>query len=218
MKPEKVKYPRTFHLPYSLTVSADDKRLPSDEHLQGMDIVMTEKMDGENTNIYSDGDIHARSIDGNHTPWQSWLRRDAPRWTSNLPEKWKVCGENLYARHSIEYTFKRASQYFQAFSIWNQDLCLPWNEFLEWCEMLEIEHVPVIYTGTYNKETILEIFQNYQKTQNREIEGFVIRNKYGFNLQDFSQNVAKFVRANHVTTDEHWTTNWTVNPIENHET
>ena len=35
MKPEKVKYPRTFHLPYSLTVSADDKRLPSDEHLQG---------------------------------------------------------------------------------------------------------------------------------------------------------------------------------------
>ena len=84
--------------------------------------------------------------------------------------------------------------------------------------MLEIEHVPVIYTGTYNKEAILEIFQNYQKTQNREIEGFVIRNKYGFNLQDFSQNVAKFVRANHVTTDEHWTTNWTVNPIENHET
>lgn len=214
MPQEKTKYPRTFHLPYSLTVSADDKRLPSDQHLNGMDIVMTEKMDGENTNVYPNGDIHARSIDGNHTPWQSWLRKDASRWSFDIPEKWKVCGENLYAKHSIEYTFQRPSQYFQAFSIWNEDSCLPWDSFVEWCNILGIEHVPVIYTGKYDQKTILKTFQDYKTTQNREVEGFVVRNTSGFDIKDFNSNVAKFVRAGHVTTDEHWTKNWTVNPIK----
>lgn len=44
----KTKYHRTFHLPYSLTVSADDKRLRNDSQFVGMEVVVTEKMDGEN--------------------------------------------------------------------------------------------------------------------------------------------------------------------------
>lgn len=44
----KTKYHRTFHLPYSLTVSADDKRLRDDSQFFGMEVVVTEKMDGEN--------------------------------------------------------------------------------------------------------------------------------------------------------------------------
>jgi len=51
-----VKYPRTYHLPYSLTISDDDKRLESDEMFENMDqVYCTIKMDGENTTIYSDG-------------------------------------------------------------------------------------------------------------------------------------------------------------------
>lgn len=42
----KYKYPRTFHLPFSLCISSDDKRLSDDEHFIGKTIVMTEKMDG----------------------------------------------------------------------------------------------------------------------------------------------------------------------------
>lgn len=68
----KVKYPRTFHLPYSLTLTDDDKRLESDGHFKLFDeVVVTEKMDGENTTVYQDGRIHARSLDGDSHPWQS---------------------------------------------------------------------------------------------------------------------------------------------------
>ena len=211
----KYKYSRTFHLPYSKTVSADDKRLSSDEHLIGMDIVMTEKMDGENTSVYKDGYVHARSLDSKHSAWQSWVLKDAQRWSSGLPDDWRVCGENVYAKHSITYEFERQSQYFQAFSIWNCDWCLPWDEFVEWCKLLEIEHVPVIYIGKYDKEVILEAFESYQASQNREIEGFVVRNYAGFFQRDFKDNVAKYVRADHVQTDEHWTENWTPNEIVN---
>ena len=39
-------------------------------------------------------------------------------------------------------------------------------------------------------------------------EGVVIRKTSSFNNEDFSKNVCKYVRANHVQTDEHWTKNW----------
>jgi hypothetical protein len=39
-------------------------------------------------------------------------------------------------------------------------------------------------------------------------EGFVVRTEASFMEDDFGQNVLKYVRANHVQTDEHWTRNW----------
>jgi hypothetical protein len=35
-------------------------------------------------------------------------------------------------------------------------------------------------------------------------EGFVVRNADSFMLSDFENSIAKFVRRNHVQTDEHW--------------
>jgi hypothetical protein len=35
-------------------------------------------------------------------------------------------------------------------------------------------------------------------------EGYVIRLADTFNIKDFQQSVGKFVRPNHVQTDEHW--------------
>ena len=40
------------------------------------------------------------------------------------------------------------------------------------------------------------------------IEGVVVRNIESFPLDDFSKNVVKYVRKNHVQTDEHWKKNW----------
>ena len=42
------KYGRTFHLPISLGATSDDKILTSLEGLSGDDLIVTEKMDGEN--------------------------------------------------------------------------------------------------------------------------------------------------------------------------
>ena len=58
----RVKYPRTFHLPYSPQRGEGDKVLPSDDIFRGKPVVVTEKMDGENTTLYADY-LHARSID-----------------------------------------------------------------------------------------------------------------------------------------------------------
>ena len=55
---ERVKYPRTYHLPWSEGRTDDDKVLSDDSQFIGKYVVVTEKMDGENTTIYSDGYLH----------------------------------------------------------------------------------------------------------------------------------------------------------------
>ena len=46
-------------------------------------------------------------------------------------------------------------------------------------------------------------------TFGKEKEGCVIRKANSFtDEQGFENNVCKYVRANHVQTDEHWTKNW----------
>ena len=73
-----------------------------------------------------------------------------------VPEDWRVCGESMYAEHSIRYD--ELETFFYAFSIWDDDnYCLDWAEFLRWCELLNIEHVPVIYIGKFKYE-ILKTF------------------------------------------------------------
>jgi len=56
------KYGRTFHLPISLDATSDDKVMPSLDGLVSDDLLITEKMDGENTTIHAGG-THARSPD-----------------------------------------------------------------------------------------------------------------------------------------------------------
>ena len=211
----KVKYPRTFHLPYSATITDDDKRLESDSHFNLFEeVVVTEKMDGENTTVYQNGDIHARSIDGNSNPWQTWLKSYVRNWCFNIPDGWRVCGENLYPRHSIPYVFTDDSEFFQLFGIYDDsNRCLSWDETIEYANLLGIKTVNAFYRGKYDKNAILAAFEEYKRNSANEVEGFVVRNSASFLYSEFKLNVGKYVRANHVTTDEHWTRNWVPNEI-----
>lgn len=58
-----------------------------------------------------------------------------------------------------------------------------------------------MYRGIYNREAIENIFHNIVKAGE---EGIVVRNVESFEYNDFSKNVAKCVRKNHVQTDIHW--------------
>lgn len=60
-------YPRTPHLPWSPGAASDDVRLADLAGLTGCEVVVTEKLDGENTTLYADG-LHARSLDSAHHP------------------------------------------------------------------------------------------------------------------------------------------------------
>ena len=216
MNTQYIKYPRTFHLPYSLTLSDDDKRLESDEQFEQMEEVYCSiKMDGENTTVYSDGYIHARSLNGNNHPWQSWLKQYIQKWYRDIPKGWRVCGENLYATHSIHYTFPNEGYFFQMFGIYNdKNECLSYEDTWTYADILGIKMVDVFYVGKYDKDLILQKFEDYKKNSENEVEGFVVRNCASFNYDDFSKNVGKFVRANHVTTDKHWTQNWVPNQLK----
>lgn len=211
-----IKYPRTYHLPYSETLSADDKRLKSDDIFKQMnEVYCSIKMDGENTTVYSNGYIHARSIDGNKHPWQSWLKQHVQSWCKDIPKGWRICGENLYARHSIKYTFSNEGYLFQMFGIYNEkNECLSFEDTWFCADLLGIKMVDVFYVGKYDKDLIMQKFKEYKNKSQNEVEGFVIRNCDKFAYEDFSKNVGKYVRANHVQTDAHWTENWEPNKIE----
>ena len=191
------KYPRTLHLPWSLGVSYDDIRMVDTDHFIKQEIVVTEKMDGENTTLYRDH-IHARSLDSSYHPSRDWVKRWHSSIAHDIPEAWRICGENLYAQHSVVYA--NLHSYFYGFSIWNADnICLDWSETEEWFALLGIDSPPVLYRGVWDVE-LIQAFHVDEKIS----EGYVVRLAGRFAYADFAQSVAKWVRKNHVQTDRHW--------------
>ena len=197
---EKIKYPRTYHLPFSEGFTSDDKVLATDEIFKGEEVIVTVKMDGENTTIYPNGEFHARSLDSKHKEYHSWLLNYIQNFFYLIPEGYRICGEYLYAKHSIEYNNLPA--YFEMFSAWKGNYCLSWNETIEMANKLNITIVPVLYTGIYDSNLIKTIAKEAEKNGQ---EGIVVRLAEGFYIDDFKNSVAKYVRKNHVQTAEHWT-------------
>ena len=193
----KRKYPRTYHVNWSPGTTNDDKMHDDISFFEGREIVITEKMDGENTTLMSDC-IHDRSLDSADHSSRHWVKGLWGSIKHEIPTDWKICGENLYATHSLHY--KDLPSYFMVFSIWDEnDFCLSWDDTVTFCEFLGLEHVPVLWRGTFNEDFI----KNFKV--NTEIqEGFVIRLSSSFNFDDFEQSVVKWVRKGHVTTEDHW--------------
>lgn len=213
-----IKYPRTFHLPCSPNATDDDKKLKSDEHFNNFkEVVVTVKMDGENCTVYNDGYIHARSIDGSSYPWQSKVKYIIQNWCYLIPDGYRVCGENMQAKHSISYTFKNVNELFQCFSIYDdKNNCLSWDETVSFCEKNNIKIVDEIYRGVYNIKNIIKTFSDYcDLHKSQEVEGFVVRNADSFNYNDFDKNVGKYVRYQHLKTDANWSKTWENNKIIN---
>ena len=195
----RVKYPRTRHLPWSPGVSEDDEVHADLAHLAGRQIVVTEKIDGENTTIYRDH-IHARSLDSAHHPSRSWVKALAGRVGPQLPEGWRVCGENCFAAHSLHYT--DLPSYFLLFSIWDEhNRCLSWDETLEWAALLDLHTPTQLYRGRFEEGLLRSLADTLDL---RRQEGYVVRLCERFFYADFGRSVAKWVRSGHVTTDPHW--------------
>ncbi len=193
------KYPRTPHHPWSPGVGSDDKVASELSRLVGQDVVVTEKMDGENTTLYRNG-YHARSLDSGYHPSRSWLAGWHAGVAHAIPEGWRVCGENLYARHSVRYD--ALPGYFLAFSVWDEDdRCLSWAATLEWLAERDIPVVPVLFRGLLTDAALRGIVKGIDPARQ---EGFVIRTAGDFALADFPTHVVKWVRAGHVTDAQHW--------------
>lgn len=192
------KYPRTPHLPFSPGASNDDILLATDKHFQGKQVVITEKMDGENSTVYRDG-YHARSLDSVHRDYHSWLLAYIKTFQYQLENDERVCGEYLYAKHSIFYD--NLESYFYGFSFWKGDRCLDWGKTKKKFKELGIVHVPELYIGPYESGLTERIAE---RTVARGGEGIVVRTFDSFDYDDFAEHIAKYVRPNHVQTDKHW--------------
>lgn len=191
-----VKYPRTYHLPWSEAVTDDDRTLSSLEPFEGLEVVVTEKMDGENTSMYRDH-IHARSVDSRSHPSRDWVKNFWSQFAHDIPENWRVCGENLWAKHSIAYD--DLESFFMGFSIWNGLTCLAWDETLEYFALLGITPVPTLYRGMWEEHLVRSIELDHDTS-----EGYVVRPTGPIHLSEFPTKVGKYVRAGHVQTRKHW--------------
>lgn len=195
-----IKFPRIYHLPWSEGLTTDDKKVGSDciENFQQNDLVILEKMDGENTTMTKES-IYARSLDSRDHVSRHWVKG---LWScinyklGNL----RLHGENVYAKHSVEYT--DLDSYFFLFGVSEGNIYHSWDLVVEVAEWLHLSVAPVIkiMNGDFNQSVIPKFNSDKQ-------EGYVVRRRddFYFNQEDFNINIAKYVRANHVQTDTHWT-------------
>lgn len=211
------KYGRTYHFPFSPGTTSDDRI----SHAYWEDIqkwkagILTEKLDGENTCLNKVG-VFARSHAAPTLhPWADYLKI---KWASikNDLNDLEIFGENLYAIHSIKYT--DLPSHFFVFGVREHDRWLSWEEVKFYAGMLDFPTVPEIGPSmipTSDKDLFKNIITDVVKgpsllgSVNNDLtpstmEGIVLRNTDGFTVEDFKQNVLKYVRKGHVKTDEHW--------------
>lgn len=219
------KYPRTYHFPFSLGAMNDDRIASDFESVCQKNIIITEKLDGENTCLNQFG-VFARSHSApTQNPWANYLW-DKWRVLENELGDLEIFGESLYAVHSITYTGLK--EYFYIFGIRQNGVWLSWEEVLLYAEVVAMPTAPLLYEGkladwaSYNPKIIPEqnmenlvmsLVTQHSQLSNPDIgysptEGAVVRTAEGFKEEDFAQSVFKWVRKNHVQTDAHWTRNW----------
>lgn len=193
------KYPRTMHLPFSPGQGSDDKVIKSYDGFIGKEVIVTEKMDGENSTLYSDH-FHARSLDSRHHPSRDWLKRFHGNIAYMIAPGLRICGENLFAKHSIEYD--DLESYFYGFSVWNEkNTAMSIDVQNTIFKFLDIAQPQVFYRGIFDVKVLIKLALDLDITKH---EGFVVRVVDEIPYDDFDKLVAKWVRPGHVQTDEHW--------------
>lgn len=194
---DRIKYPRTYHLPFSKGLQSDDKLIETLDSFIGQEVVASIKMDGENTTLTRDF-MHARSVDSPHNYTRDWVKKMHSIVCHEIPENWRFCGENVAYYHSIEYN--NLESYFYLFSIWNEkNECLSWDDMMIWADVLDLATPEVVYRGIFDEKKLQEIANNMDVTKN---EGFTVRLARGFHYDEFPTCLTKFVREGHVQPDK----------------
>lgn len=171
---------------------------------------LTVKRDGENSSLYCDGYFHIRSLDSTRPSKDP----RAKTWALTICPFLKEAGyhrlvfENCYDCHSIHYSKAAGNaldSYYQTILITKmvggEEIVIPIRESIKFCVSHHMGHVPLIGYADGSKDLL-----HYSKCINTEMEeGIVVRNPSSFPLEDLGSNSAKWVRTNHVQTDDHWT-------------
>lgn len=195
--PTRQKYPRTPHLPWSNPTKTDIQQ--NTTFTGDTEVVVTEKLDGECTTIYPDGYCHARST--SYSPHRSRTYIKTIAASLNIPPGLVLVGENLQATHSIKYT--NLEGYFYLFGVRQDDTWLEWDKVIEIAGQLNLPTPDVLYRGPF-KDLKHSNLWPHQSRLGAECEGYVVRYTGNFLEVEFPWAVMKYVRPNHIQTDEHW--------------
>lgn len=194
----KYKHPRTYHLTYSRQRTADDKTLKSEKQFEGKEVVVSIKFDGENTSLYRDS-IHARSLDYGPHPSRSRIRALHAQLRWDIPDHMRVCGENLFGKHTIKY--HNLPAFFMVHSIWDRGWSLSWDETKEWSALLGLLTVPELYRGIYDDKLVRSLYTSTYAGD--PVEGFVVRLTSRFPMSKFRMSTGKYVH-NPISAANHW--------------
>lgn len=206
------KYPSTGHWQWSPTVHRDDSYHPDPQHFVNRSLIITEKVDGGNTCLHG-GDAYARSVDLPSSHGSFAMVKKHHAWKSNYWDRdIFVYGEDIYGIHSLEYDAVLEKTTFRIFAIRKGDHFLAWEDVVAFSAAEDMLTVPVVHSGIFTSVEEIRLFlddsMKVPSAYGGEREGFVMRVAKGFDAKDFGINVCKYVRANHVQTDEHWRRNW----------
>ena len=198
------KYPRTPHLPWSPGATGDDVYLSDTSCFFRKKVVVTEKLDGENTAIYHDR-IHARSLDSRYHPSRGYVNQLQARLSRDLPPNLRLAGENCFAVHSIKYN--ALPNWFLLFGVYeeigDQIWCASWDDTETWAALLDLCTVPVLYRGIWDEEAVKRCMTGVSRFGGEQ-EGYVVRTVDRFGVGAFGMRMAKYVRKGHIQTDRHW--------------
>jgi hypothetical protein len=228
------KYFRTPHAPWSLGSTSDDKRVASVDHLLGVEVVVTEKIDGENQTWTSDG-VFARSHEGPPTHASNgWSKTVHAQKRHLIDPGLSVYMEYTYALHSIWYRRMAAERaYFHVIGVRDEraGTYWSWDDVELMASNLDLPTVPVLFRGVCCRPHQVEALMPGSGTSEsawggvpirmvgRDVllapdarpdgsvrEGEVLRVASSF--VDPAVSIVKAVRPNHVQSDEHWKKNW----------
>jgi hypothetical protein len=202
------KYPRTFHLPWSPGGTSDDKRMADVSGLVGAEIVVTEKCDGSNL-TYTRKSVFSRSHAG-PPAHPSFDRAKAlhAHIAHHLSEDISLFCEYCYAVHSIAYD--ALPHHSLVFGVRDDARLVWWDWDMVEAQAAELglPTVPVLFRGKVGSEGELfgltERLARAPSAFGGSREGVVVRLAGEFPDARFGQRVAKWVRKDHVQTDEHW--------------
>lgn len=202
------KYPRSFHLPWSPGGTSDDKRLADVSPLVGEELVVTEKCDGSNL-TYTSKAVYSRSHAGPPAhPSFDLAKATHGRIRHLVSEGISVFCEYCYAVHSIEYA--ALPSYSLVFGVRDDvaGLWWEWDMVAAQAADLGLPTVPVLFRGAVASERALVDLTTSLAAEPSAFggprEGVVVRLARGFSDAAFSTSLGKWVRKEHVTTDDHW--------------
>jgi hypothetical protein len=179
------------------------------QSLIGRPVVISEKLDGSNVSMERLG-CFARSHGSapNHPSFDAFKAAHAAV-KHLIPGSTQVFGEWLYAKHSIGY--KALQSYFQVFGVRIEGVWASWSEVELWATELGTVTVPLlvgprVFEKPSELQGTVEQLSQEPSACGGEREGCVVRIAEAFTDQEFGTSVAKWVRKDHVQSDDHWTT------------